>query len=69
MDKEIRGFVEEAERQGWKAEVLRTGHIRLYAPDGVGIVGLSGTPGDSNWKRIAISRMKRHGLVWPPTKS
>jgi hypothetical protein len=65
MDKQVRVLVEEAQRQGWTARPTKKGWL-LLAPDGVGMVTIHGTPSDSHWLGNAVSRMRKHGFVWPP---
>lgn len=65
MDKDVREFVAEAERQGWRCELRRGGHWLCLAPDGLGKVTIAGTPGDRRWKAKTIARMRRSGFVWP----
>lgn len=68
MNKEVREVVEEAGLQGWRVEVQSNGHVRLFAPNGVGMVWVAGTPSDHRWKANTIAKMRRHGFVWPPPK-
>jgi hypothetical protein len=63
--KEVRELVDEARRQQARCELTAKGHWMCLAPDGVGAVVISGTPGDKRALKNAISRMKRHGFVWP----
>lgn len=55
QDKEVAAILRKLEAQGWRVEKAHgAGHWRCYAPDGVTIVGMSGTPGAytamKNWK-------------------
>lgn len=68
MQKEVRELVEEAEAQGWRIRVQSNGHVTMFAPDGVGIVRVAGTPSDFRWRANTIAKMRRHGFVWPPPK-
>lgn len=67
MDKQVRVLVEEAQRQGWTVRPKKKGFL-LLAPDGVGMVTVHSTPSDSHWLGNAVSRMRRHGFVWPPRR-
>ena len=66
LNKEVRELIEEARRQGWRIETLRSGHTMMYAPDGEGKVPVAGTPSDRRALKNVISRMRRHGFEWPP---
>ncbi len=67
MDKDQRALIEAAVEQGWKSIVTKKG-VQLRSPDGMAIVGMHGTESDTNSLRLTISRMRRHGFVWPPPK-
>lgn len=62
--KDMTRLIREAERQGWRVEQLKSGHWRLYAPGGKGIVHASGTPSD--WRDLAntVAQMRRFGFKW-----
>ena len=62
MDREVRELVKELARQGWRIRNLRSGHVLALAPDQQTIVTLPGTPGDSNWKRIVLPKLRRGGF-------
>lgn len=68
MKREVRELVREAKRQGWRVEQLKSGHIRLYAPDGKHIVHVSGTPSDRRTLANTIADMRRYGFQWPPRR-
>lgn len=68
MDKEVRELVAEAERQGWRCELRKSGHWMLFPPNGMGPVVMAGTPSDHHWKRNTIAKMRRAGFVWPPPR-
>ena len=55
-------FIEELARQGWRIKNLRSGHVMAFAPDQQTIVTLPGTPGDRNWKRIVLPKLRRGGF-------
>jgi hypothetical protein len=67
MDKQVRQLVEEAQRQGWRAQATKKGSL-LLAPDRVGMVTIHHTPSDSHWLDNAVSKMRKHGFVWPARK-
>lgn len=62
--KEWKKVINEAERQGWRCEQLKSGHWRLYAPDGEHIVHAAGTPSDHRSFDNAVGRMRQYGFVW-----
>lgn len=64
MHKEIREIIEEAERQGWRAKLLKSGHTMMLAPDGIGKATLPGSPSDHHGLRNALSRMRQSGFKW-----
>lgn len=57
-------MVKEAERQGWRCELLKSGHWRLYAPDGEHIVHKASTPSDHRDLANTIATMRRYGFKW-----
>lgn len=66
MHKEVRTLVREAERQGWRAVHLLSGHVQLFSPDGTTIVTLGGTPSTQRWRTRAITQLRKGGFRWPP---
>jgi hypothetical protein len=62
MRRDVRELVEQAVRQGWRAEERRSGRLLLYSPDGRTIVTVHGTPSDRNWRHSAIRELKRGGF-------
>lgn len=69
MKKEIREIVEEAQRQGWRVEIAKSGHIKLFPPDPTkSLVTLPGSPSDQRWRDNALADMRRRGFRWPPQK-
>lgn len=48
------------ERQGWRIEITKKNHLKLFSPEG-GIVVASGTPSD--WRAMMQLRadLRRHG--------
>ena len=65
-DKEISKILDLLVKQGWRVVQAKSGHWRCFAPDGVTIVGMSGTPGAytamANWK----AQLKRAGAKLDP---
>lgn len=66
MRKDVRALVREAERQGWMAVRLTSGHVQLLSPDGTTIVVLPGTPSSQRWRTRAIAQLRKGGFQWPP---
>jgi hypothetical protein len=62
--KELKEIVREAERQDWRVETTKKGHLRFYAPDGETLVTSGGTPSDHRALANLIARLRRHGFVW-----
>lgn len=59
--KEVRKLITSLESQGWRIERLKSGHFRAYAPDGVGIVHLPGTPSDHRSLKNTVAQLRHHG--------
>lgn len=62
--KETKEIVREAERQGWRVETTKKGHIRFYAPDGVHVVHAGGTPSDHRSIANLLAQLRRYGFRW-----
>lgn len=62
--KDVKKLLSAAQAQGWRVELGKRGHLKLYAPDGVGIVTMSGTPSDSRAMNNTIARMRQYGFEW-----
>jgi predicted RNA binding protein YcfA (HicA-like mRNA interferase family) len=62
--KELKEMLAAARAQGWRVEQRRSGHYLLYAPDGVHIVTVAGTPSDRRAIEITAARMRRYGFRW-----
>lgn len=61
-DKEIADILRKLEEQGWRVEKSAgTGHWRCFAPDGVTIIGMSGTPGAYTAMKNFRAQLKRAG--------
>jgi predicted RNA binding protein YcfA (HicA-like mRNA interferase family) len=65
---ELAKVIAALEDQGWRVERTRKGHWRCYAPDGVGIVVLAGTPSDHRSFANAVATLRRYGSQWPPRR-
>jgi hypothetical protein len=59
--KDVKKLLAAAQAQGWRVE-FGGGHFKLYAPDGVGRVTISGTSSDRRALANAIAQMRRHGF-------
>jgi predicted RNA binding protein YcfA (HicA-like mRNA interferase family) len=64
LRKEMRQLLREAERQGWRVELGRGGHYKLYAPDGENIVTAPSTPGSGASLRDTLAKMRSFGFRW-----
>ena len=62
--KDLKKILQAAEKQGWKVERTKKGHWQLFAPDGVNIVTVSGTPGGAKAIQYIVSDLRRFGFVW-----
>lgn len=66
VKQEVRELVRDLERQGWRVEARKGGHLVAYSPDGKTMVTLPSTPGDRRWRQNAISQLRRGG--YDPSK-
>ncbi|MGH2912412.1 MAG: hypothetical protein ACRDJ3_08035 [Solirubrobacteraceae bacterium] len=64
LKKDLKRILEAAERQGWRVELQKSGHYKLYAPDGENIVTTGSTPSAPSALRNVIGLMRRHGFKW-----
>ena len=64
LKKGLRGILREARRQGWRVELGRGGHYKLYAPDGKSIVTTGSTPSSPLALVKLVSRMRSLGFRW-----
>jgi len=64
VKKDLKRILAEAERQGWRVELQRSRHYKLYAPDGKGLVITGSTPGAPSALRNLIGEMRRCGFEW-----
>ena len=62
--KETKEIIREAEKQGWRVEPTKKGHIRFYAPDGVNVVHAAGTPSDPRAIANLVAQLRRYGFRW-----
>lgn len=59
--KEVRKLVKALREQGWRVEETRKGHFQAFAPSGVGIVTIPGTPSDHRAMRNVMADLRRFG--------
>jgi hypothetical protein len=64
LKKDLKAILDAAERQGWRVELQRSGHYKLYAPDGKNIVTTGSTPSKPSALRNLIGLMRRYGFEW-----
>jgi hypothetical protein len=64
VQKDLKKIRKAAEEQGWTVEATRNGHWRCYAPDGIHIVHVSGTPEGSKAIDYIVSDLRRYGFRW-----
>ena len=64
MDKNVKRFLAEAERQGFRPKPLTAGLMYL-APNGVDKVTVHKTPSDSRAFDNMIAAFRRAGMTWP----
>lgn len=62
--KELKEIIGSAEKQGWRVETTKKGHVMFYAPDGENIVTSGGTPSDHRALTNLVSRLRHHGFEW-----
>lgn len=64
LKKDLKAILAEAEKQGWRVELQKGGHYKLYSPDGQGIVTVGSTPSDRRSLLNTIAYMRRYGFTW-----
>lgn len=62
--KELKELLGEAEKQGWRVELRKGGHYKLYAPDGKHIVTVGSTPSGRRGLANTVAMMRRYGFRW-----
>jgi hypothetical protein len=62
--KDLRRVLAAAERQGWRVELGRHGHYKLYPPNGMAVVPTGSTPSAPSALRNLIGQMRRCGFEW-----
>ncbi|HLF70367.1 MAG TPA: hypothetical protein VI541_05365 [Actinomycetota bacterium] len=67
MDKETRTLIKEALAQGWRVEELKAGYLLKAPPPSDEMVVIHGTPSDTRAYANTLARMRRAGLLWPPS--
>lgn len=63
MNREIRAVAAELQRQGWRVERTRRGHLRAVPPQGQMVI-LPSTPSDRRSLYNAIARLRAQGSIW-----
>jgi hypothetical protein len=64
LKKDLKTLLAEAEKQGWTVKLAKSGHYKLYAPDGENIVTVGSTPSDRRTLRNTVALMRRYGFKW-----
>ena len=64
LKKELKAILAAARRQGWRVELQRSGHYKLYAPDGKTIVTTGSTPSSPLALVKLVARMRSLGFEW-----
>ena len=64
LKKELREILREAQRQGWRVELGRGGHYKLYPPESDEIVATGSTPSSPLSLVKLVARMRRLGFRW-----
>lgn len=66
MDKNVRRFLAEVQRQGFRPRALRSGSMWL-APNGTSKVTVHRTPSDARSFDNMVAQFRRAGMRWPVT--
>lgn len=64
MDKNVKRFLAEAEEQGFRLRVLKSG-VMYLAPDGISKITVHRTPSDSRSFNNMVGEFRRAGMRWP----
>jgi hypothetical protein len=64
LKKELRQILKEARRQGWRVELTRSGHYKLYPPGGERPLFTGSTPSSPSAIRNLLSAMRSCGFRW-----
>ena len=64
MNKDVKRFLDEAERQGFTPKPLRKGLMYL-APNGTDKVTIHKTPSNRRDLDNMVAAFKRAGMIWP----
>ena len=62
--KELKEIVKAAEKQDWRVETRKSGHLIFYAPDGINRVTTGGTPSHHKAIDNLLSYLRRYGFEW-----
>lgn len=57
-----KALVKIAHRQGWRTSMRKSGHVVFYAPNGVDMVTVGGSPSPSSWGNTR-SHLRAAGLT------
>lgn len=61
MGKELKKLIKAAEKQGWRVQPTKKGHVKFYSPDGKHIVTAAGTSGGGRSGANLLAQLKRYG--------
>ena len=64
LKKELAQILREARRQGWRVELQRSGHYKLYPPDGRDLIVTGSTPSSPRALVKLVARMRSCGFRW-----
>jgi hypothetical protein len=68
MGNDLRKLITALEDQGYIVSTSAKGHYLVSTEHGRRVAVLAGTPSDRRGIKNAISRLRRSGFVWPPTR-
>lgn len=68
MGNDLRKLLAALEEQGFDVERTKSGHWLVRNAEGLAVATIAGTPSDHRGLRNTISRLRRAGLKWPPTR-
>lgn len=66
MEKDTRKLLKAAEAQGFTWDLTKSGHPRVYGPDGAFVTTLASTPSERRGWLNGLAKLRRAGLKWPP---
>jgi predicted RNA binding protein YcfA (HicA-like mRNA interferase family) len=62
--KELKEIVKAAEKQGWRVETTKKGHLKFLAPDGINGLTTGGTPSEHRAIANLLASLRRYGFKW-----